>query len=494
MSDIDAESLAQHATLLGLVTKPAAQEAKAEADDGSADSLIKSFLRKELLTRWQVDKLLKNDPSGFFYGGCAVLFHIAEGTFARVYRGKKLPGGQPVAIKVLRNRFVSDPEAVERFNKEAEAGLRLIHPNIVRMYEYGAEGDKHFMTMEYVEGSNLRDFLKLRSRLGETEALPLMLGLASAMAYANAQGITHRDVKGTNILIASNGTAKLVDFGLATIEDEKKMAAAHGQRTVDYSALERTCGSPKGDPRSDIFFLGCVFYQMLTGQLPLPEVETNDPLAKMLRRGINSIRPLHEHPHAPKTELTHIIEKMMKVDLKARYQTFEEVQRDLDAYLTTVASPTPRAGKPETSPDEEGPEAPRPAPRPRREGQKTILCVEAQEEIQQAFRKQLSKMGYRILLVSNAEVAAERYREDPPDLVVFDIDGLGPDSLGSFLDMHDAALADGHELAALVLLGPRQHYLAKNLPAADRLVVLPKPIKMKQVQDAISGLIPLPSA
>lgn len=494
MTEIDAESLAQNATLLGLVTKEQAQEAKGHADDGSADALIRSFLRMELLTRWQVEKLQKNDPSGFFYGGCAVLFHIAEGTFARVYRGKKLPGGQPVAIKVLRNRFVGDPEAVDRFHKEAEAGIRLIHPNIVRTYEYGAEGDKHYMTMEYVEGSNLRDFLRIRGRLGETEALPLMVGLASGMKYANAQGITHRDIKGTNILIASNGTAKLVDFGLATIEgDEKKMAAAHGQRTVDYSALERSCVSPKGDPRSDIFFLGCVFYQMLTGQLPLPEVETSDPLAKMLKRGINSIRPLHDHPHAPHAELTRIIEKMMKVDLKLRYQTFDEVHRDLDTYLATVASPVARTKmvRPDAEPGEAEGEEVVAARRARPEGEKTVLCVEAQEEIQEAFRKSLGKMGYRILLVANAEVAAERYREDTPDAVVFDLDGLGPDALNSFLDMHEAAHADGHDLAAVVLLGPRQHYLAKNLPADDRLVVLPKPIKMKQVQDAIGALVPV---
>jgi serine/threonine protein kinase len=318
-----------------------------------------------------------------------------------------------------------------------------------------------------------------------------MLGLASAMKYANAQGITHRDVKGTNILIASNGTAKLVDFGLATIEDEKKMVAAHGQRTVDYSALERTCGSPKGDLRSDIFFLGCVFYQMLTGQLPLPEVETHDPLAKMLRRGINSIRPLHEHAHAPKTELTQIIETMMKVDVKARYQTFDDVHRDLDSYLGSLTTRGPRAKRTEpTHPEEGSGEVPRPVvPRPRREGQKTVLCIEPQQEIQEALRKSLTKMGFRILLVSDAEVAAERFREDPPDLVVFDVDGLGPAALDSFLDMHETAQAEGHDLAALVLLGPRQHYLAKNLPTDGRLVVLPKPIKMKQVQDAINGLV-----
>ena len=95
------------------------------------------------------------------------------------------------------------------------------------------------------------------------------------------------------------------------------MAVAHGQRTVDYSALERTCGSPKGDPRSDIFFLGCVFYQMLTGQLAMPEVESKDPLAKMLKRSFGAIKPLSEQRHAPSEELTRIIEKMMRMDLKA---------------------------------------------------------------------------------------------------------------------------------------------------------------------------------
>jgi CheY-like chemotaxis protein len=491
MAEIDAEVLAQQAVLLGLVTKEEAKQAKADADDGSLDAIARSFLRKELLTRWQVDKLQKDDPSGFFYGGCKVLFHIAEGTFARVYRGKKMPGGQPVAIKVLRNRFGSDPEAIRRFNEEAEAGLRLIHPNIVRIYEYGEEDKKFFMVMEYVEGSNLRDFLKLRSRLGETESLPLMVGLASALKFANEQGITHRDIKGTNILIANNGTAKLVDFGLATIEgDEKKMAVAHGQRTVDYSALERSCNAPKGDPRSDIFFLGCVFYQMLTGQLPLPEVETHDPLAKMLKRGINSIKPLSEHANAPHAELTRIIEKMMKVDLKARYQSFGEVVHDLDAYLSSLAAPgaRPRRSMAKLVDAEPGTDVPRSA---RHDGQKTILCVEFQEEIQEAFRKTLNKMGYRVFLVANAETAAERYREDPPDAVVFDLDGLGPDALEAFLDMHEAAHAEGHDLAALVLLGPRQHYLAKNLPTDARLVVLPKPIKMKQVQDAIARLVPV---
>ena len=112
--------------------------------------------------------------------------------------------------------------------------------------------------------------------------------------------MTHRDIKATNILISNTGEAKLVDFGLATIEgDDTRHGDAPASGTVDYSALERTCSSPKGDPRSDIYFLGCVFYQMLTGQVPLEESESKDLLEKMLKRGFGAIKPLSEHRHAP---------------------------------------------------------------------------------------------------------------------------------------------------------------------------------------------------
>ena len=338
MTEIDTQTFLEQAALIGLISRMQGQEAQIEAADGSVDAVARVLLRRDILTAWQVEKLKKGELSGFHFGGCKVLFHIAEGTFARVYRGRRMEGNQSVAIKVLRNRFIADAGAVARFNQEAESGLRLIHPNIVRIYEYGERDKKYYMIMEFVEGSNLRDFLRIRGKLTPSEALPLMLGLASGLKYSLDQGVTHRDLKATNILIASNGTAKLVDFGLATIDDERKAAVAHGQRTVDYSALERTCGSPKGDKRSDIFFLGCVFYQMLTGQLPLPEVETDDPLKKMLKRGINSIKPLSEQRHAPDPELTQIIERMMKVDLKQRYPSMDQVVADLDEYLERLAA------------------------------------------------------------------------------------------------------------------------------------------------------------
>jgi CheY-like chemotaxis protein len=368
--------------------------------------------------------------------------------------------------------------------------------------------------------------------------MPLMLGLARGLQHSLSKGVTHRDIKPTNILISSNGQAKLVDFGLATIEgDERKMAQAHGQRTVDYSALERTCGSQKGDPRSDIYFLGCVYYQMLTGRLPLPEVEADDMLAKMLKRSFGAIKPISEMDHAPDPALSAIIEKMMKMDLTKRYQKMDEVVSDMEAYYLEMTGQAPPKVESEEEEEfdierlymtrrfEDAAEAAKPAsaaavddvPTPDdhdadgefelggadhgNEGdvgfempafqQKRVLCVEAQDQIRDAFRKTLSRMGYRVLIVGDAEVAAERFREDPVDAVVFDIDGLGPNALESFIDMHEKAHDDGQELHALVLLGPRQGALASQLPKDDRLVVRIKPIKMKEVQDALNQLAPL---
>jgi eukaryotic-like serine/threonine-protein kinase len=283
------------------------------------------------------------------------------------------------------------------------------------------------------------------------------------------------------------------------------------QRTVDYSALERTCGSEKGDPRSDIFFLGCVYYQMLTGKAAMPESESKDMLSKMLKRGLNSIVPLSEHPNAPDPELTRVVEKMMKVELKSRYQSMDDVIADLERFekrLKSGITGIEEAGGEDdadflgdmqdlfiSNPGAAGPaEKPLGAPAAASEStgskRKNLLCVESQTDIQNAFRKTLSRMGYRVVLVGDPEVAAERYRESPFDAVIFDVDGLGADSIEALVDMHDKAREDGHDLAALVLLGPKQEALREKLPTDDRLVVLAKPVKMKQVQHAINGLMP----
>jgi predicted Ser/Thr protein kinase len=213
MAEIDAEMMVDQVTMLGLVTREQLQDARAAATDASPDAVLRMLLRKGSITSWQVDRLKKGDPAGFFFGDAKVLFHLAEGTFARVYRGEHSTTKAALAVKVLRQRFAQSPDAVDRFHKEAEAGMRLHHPNIVQVIDQGRQENRHYMIMEYVEGMNLRDFMKLRTRIETGQATPLMMGMAQGLKYSMSQGVTHRDIKGTNILISNQGEAKLVDAG-----------------------------------------------------------------------------------------------------------------------------------------------------------------------------------------------------------------------------------------------------------------------------------------
>ncbi|MFO0909728.1 MAG: protein kinase [Isosphaeraceae bacterium] len=509
MPELDAQDLADQAAMLGLVTRAQAREAMTDAEDGSLDAVIRSFTRKGLLTSWQIERLKKGgDLSGFFFGGCKVLFHLAEGTFARVYRGERMDSRTPVAIKVLRQRFANDAASIERFNKEAEAGMKLSHDNIVRILDYGEEDKKYYMIMEYVEGANLRDFLKIRGRLTEDHALPLMIGLVKGLKYSIEHGVTHRDIKGTNILISNSGEAKLVDFGLAGLQTDDQKSQMTSQRTVDYSALERRCGSEKGDPRSDIYFLGSVFYQMLTGQLPMKEAESKDMLQKMLKRSFGAIVPLSEHRLAPDPELSRIVEKMMQLDLKARYQKLDDVLVDLERFerrlkagitgIEEAVSDEPdfladfgdifadqpsRGTGPSTASSASGGESPATQ-------RKSLLCVETQSEVQDALRKTLNKSGYRVVLLGDPERASERFKEEPTDGVLFDVDGLGQEAINALKEMHEACEIEGKPLVALVLLGPRQSALREQIPTGPSIVVLSKPVKMKQVQLTLARLVP----
>jgi eukaryotic-like serine/threonine-protein kinase len=254
---------------------------------------------------------------------------------------------------------------------------------------------------------------------------------------------------------------------------------------------------------------------MLTGMLGMPETESKDMLSKMLKRSFGAIKPISEQRYAPDEEISRIIEKMMKMDLKARYQKIDDVVADLERYAASIEpeptklplASTPVAAQRDAEADLDSIFGPASAPEPAMEVHagaeqlqpfevkavvpKSVLCVESQAEIQNVLRKNLSGMGYRVMLVADAEVAAERYREAPVDAVIFDTDGQGPESIDAFTDMHEKAVEDGHQLVAVVIIGPKQQAIKEKLPTGDRLIVLSKPIKMKQVQDAIAQLLPL---
>src|SRR5262249_38464128 len=179
---------------------------------------------------------------------------------------------------------------------------------------------EHFIAMEFVEGANLRDLLVLRKTLDVKEAIRITEECAAALAYAYSRGLTHRDMKPSNILMATHGgTSKLVDFGLAEIA--KGMSLADDDtavdRTVDSAVLEKATSVKAGDPRSDIFFMGCVLYEMLSGRPALPVVK--DRRARMFRARFEHIVPLSRDEVSAPPSVFQLLDRMLAFDPASRF-------------------------------------------------------------------------------------------------------------------------------------------------------------------------------
>ena len=191
---------------------------------------------------------MKGERSGYYYGPYKVLYYIGAGNFARVFRAVHRQSGEIVALKVLRKRFSDKPEQAAQFIREGKLGITLRHPNIVPTYEVVSQGNLYFLVMEFVEGYNLRDLVKIRKKLDPLLATKLMIDIVKGLNYALENGLTHRDLKLNNVSVTSSSQAKVVDFGLATIQEEDAEVAEEmpNVRTIDYATLESATGRPQG--------------------------------------------------------------------------------------------------------------------------------------------------------------------------------------------------------------------------------------------------------
>lgn len=169
----------------------------------TADHLLSDLERRGVLTSYQTGKLRRGETDGLRVGQYRLLYRNAAGSFARVFRGCSVEDGSMVGVKVLRQRLASDPRAVTLFRREGELGKRLKHKNIVPIYEVGQDGDQHYITMEFVEGGNFRDFIKIRKSFSAEEATKYVLDIAEGLNYALGLGLTHRDLKLTNVLLSA---------------------------------------------------------------------------------------------------------------------------------------------------------------------------------------------------------------------------------------------------------------------------------------------------
>ena len=213
---------------------------------------------------------MASSTTQFVIGGrYQVVGRIASGGMGEVYRAHDAVLAREVALKLLHPQFAHDRGFIERFRREARAAAILNHPNIVGVFDWGSTGRTYYMVMEYVPGTNLRALLTDRSRLDPSQVVEVSAQVLSALDHAHGHGIVHRDVKPENILLTRDGVVKVADFGLARAFAEASISLAEGTvtGTVQYLAPEQIQGEP-ADPRTDLYALGVVMFECLTGKPP----------------------------------------------------------------------------------------------------------------------------------------------------------------------------------------------------------------------------------
>jgi non-specific serine/threonine protein kinase len=262
---------------------------------------------------------------------------LGEGGMGEVFLAEDTTLDRKVALKFLPPHFTADPEFRSRFEHEAKAAAALNHPNIVTVYELSEYEGRLFIAMEYVAGKSLETLIK-DGKTSVDEAIRVALQICAGLGEAHQAGIIHRDIKPSNILLDTRDCAKLLDFGLAKSRratTETKVGTTLG--TLQYESPEQTLGKPV-DPRSDLFSLGAVFYEMITGRVPF-----HGEMEQAVRYSIvhESPEPLARYKSCVPEELQRIVSKLLEKDPELRYQTAGDLAADLRAVCRSIAEASP---------------------------------------------------------------------------------------------------------------------------------------------------------
>ncbi len=269
-----------------------------------------------------------------------ILDRIGEGGMSTVFTARRLPDGQTVALKILREQYATDVEFVERFQREAKAVSELNHPHMVRVYDSGIDGDVHYIAMEYVQGENLKELLRARGRLEPEEATGIVAQVCEALEFAHGHGIVHRDIKPQNIMLTREGQVKVTDFGIARAASAATITQAGTVLgSVQYLSPEQARGAIVGRA-ADIYALGVVLYEMVTGRLPF---DGDTPVAI-------AIKHIHQMPPRPRALVPILPARLEGIILHAiakspydRYRSAGELRSDLlgqsDLWMSAPSGP-----------------------------------------------------------------------------------------------------------------------------------------------------------
>ena len=258
---------------------------------------------------------------------------VARSRMSTLFKATDLRDGRKVAIKIPHEELEADPVLLERFRREEEIGQELDHPGVVKTFD-GEKRSRVYMVIEWVEGRLLRSILNQKCRdegcrMPVERALKIALGICDALDYMHKHGVVHRDLKPENIMVDGDDRIKLIDFGIAMKEDARRLTFVNLSTTLgtpDYISPEQVKGQ-RGDQRSDIYALGVMLYEMLTGETPF---SGPNPLAVMNERVLHDPRPARKLRAEISPQLEEILNRALERDPRHRYATASEMAWDLE--------------------------------------------------------------------------------------------------------------------------------------------------------------------
>ncbi len=269
--------------------------------------------------------------SGDIVDAFEVTGSLGRGAFSEAYRARNRQTGELVVLKFPDTALLGDLATYERFRRETEIGERLEHPNIQRVLGSGEGPSGPYLVLEYVEGVSFRTYLQQRGRLDLDEALAIARQLAGALAHAHAKGVFHRDLKPENLIYAADGTVHIIDFGIALLQGARRVTwrfLSSAMGTPDYMSPEQIEGR-RGDGRSDLYALGVILYEMLTGRVPFPG---DNALSVMSQHVTAPVPPPRRFVPAIPPTVEAIVLRLLRKNPDDRYQSAAEVGRDLEHY------------------------------------------------------------------------------------------------------------------------------------------------------------------
>ncbi len=472
------EELAQAAIDVGIATDAQLQPVWSELGSSNVpmSELAQTLVRKGVVTNYQLDRLQRGLRDGYIYGDYTMLYSVGAGTFARVFRAANRNTGEIHAVKVLRARHAGTQKA-DFFRREGELGKKLKHPNIVPIHDVVSKSGTHYLVMDFVEGQNLRDLYRVRKKFDWENAAGIVCDVLGGLHYAFQQGVTHRDLKMSNVLVASDGKGMLIDFGLAALDgvagDDSGV-----DRTVEYAALEKATGVRKDDTRSDVYFAAYMLHQMLTGVASLPEGRNR--VQRFTREVFKEIKPVIELAPETPMPLAMVLSKGLEMDPEKRFQNPGDMLTELKLAMRRAkgaeSNTTARSAEDLEGVGSDG--------KPRR-----IMLVESDTKRQDVLRELFKRNGYRVLVANDGTRALSRFIGDPSaaDIVVFCGATLGADAVRAFNQFGDERATS--TVPACLLLEEAQGEWAKSAKTADHRGVIVMPVKLRRLREAVLSAI-----